>query len=85
MSNSLESKANIAVFNVDFNILMQRRPVIFSGNQFLGFVNSEMACKKIVMMSSDQLRSNGLRNVKKAPILEHSFNIYPSFRKFCSP
>ena len=43
-----------------------------------------MICKKIVMMSTDQLQSNDLRNVREAFILEHSFNIFPSFRKHYS-
>ena len=35
-------------------------------------------------MLTDQLRSNDLRSVREASILEHSFDIFPSFRKVCS-
>ena len=44
-----------------------------------------MACQKIVVMSTHQFRSNDLRNVGEASILEHSFDVFPSFRKLCSP
>ena len=85
MLNSFGSHANIAAFNIGFNILTQRRPVIFPSNQLLGFINPEMACKKIVVMPTDQLQSNDPRNVRKASILKHSFNVFPSFRKLYNP
>ena len=36
------------------------------------------------MISTDQLKSNNLKDVKKAPILENSFNVFPAFRKLYS-
>ena len=35
-------------------------------------------------MLIDKLKSNDLKNVREALILEHSFNIYPFFKKLCS-
>ena len=84
MPNSFRSQANIVAFNICFNILMQCKPVILSCNQLLGLVNAKMACKKIVVILTDKLRSNDFRNVKEALILKHSFDIYPSFKKLCS-
>ena len=60
---------------------MQCKPVIFSGNQLLGLVNPKMACKKIIMMSTDQLKLNDLKDLREAFILEHSLDLYPSFKK----
>ena len=37
------------------------------------------------MMLTDQFQSNDLRNVGEVSILEHSFNVFPSFRKLYSP
>ena len=85
MPNSFESQANIAAFNIGFNIMIQCRPVILPGNQFLGLVNPIMVCKRIVVMLTNQLRSNDFRDVGKTPILEHFYDIYPSFWKVCSP
>ena len=84
MPNSFGSRANIAAFNVDFNILMQHRPIILSSNQLLGLVNLKMVYKKIVMILTDQLRSNNFRDVKKVLILEHSLNIFSYFKKLYS-
>ena len=71
-------------FNISFNILTQRRPVILSDNQLSSFVNLVMACKNIVVMSIDQLRSNNLKDIREDQILEHSFNIFPALKKLCS-
>ena len=35
-------------------------------------------------MSTDQLQLNDLRNVREASILEHSLDVFLSFRKVCS-
>ena len=35
-------------------------------------------------MLTNQLKTNDLRNIKEAFILEHFFNIFPAFRKLCS-
>ena len=32
-------------------------------------------------MSTDQLQFNDLKDIKEAPILEYSLNIFPFFRK----
>ena len=85
MLDSFGSEANIAAFDVGFNISTSRRPVIFPGNQLAGLVDSEMTCQRIVVMSTNQFRSNDLRNIGKAFILEHSLDIFPSFKKVCSP
>ena len=84
MPNNFESQTNIAAFNVGFNILTQHRLVIFSDNQLSNFVNLKMACKKIVIMLTDQLKSNNLRHVEKTPILEHFLNIFLALKKLYS-
>ena len=85
MLNSLRNLADIAAFNIGFNISTQYRPVAFFGNQLMDFVNPETTCKKIVVILTNQFRSNDLKDIKEAPILEHSLNIFPSFKKVYSP
>ena len=85
MLNIFGSLANIVAFNVGFNVSSQCRLVILSGNQFSGLINPEIACKRIVVMSINQLRLNNLRDVREVSILEHSHNIFSSFRKLYSP
>ena len=85
MPNNLRSQINIAVFNISFNILTQHKPVIFSNNELSSLVNLKIASKKIVMVLTDQLRSNNLRNIREALILKHSLNIFLAFRKLYIP
>ena len=35
-------------------------------------------------MLTDKLKSNNLRDIKDASVLEHSFNIFPAFKKLRS-
>ena len=43
-----------------------------------------MAYKRVIVMLTNQLQSNDLRDVKKASILEHSLDVFLSFKKVCS-
>ena len=43
-----------------------------------------MAYKRIVVMLTNELRLNDLRNVRETSMLEHSLNVFLSFKKVCS-
>ena len=85
MLNSLGNQTDIAAFNISFSILTQRRLVILFGNQLSSFVNSEMAYKKIIVILTNQLRLNNLRDAGEVLILEYSFDIFLALKKLCSP
>lgn len=69
MSNSLKSQTKIAAFNLGFKILTKRRPVIFSDNYLMSFVNFEMIFQEIVVIAADLLGFNYFGNLKEAFIL----------------
>lgn len=82
MSNSFKSQVNITAFIISFNILIERKLVLLPSNQLSNIINSKVNCKKIIIIGADQLRSNNLRNIGKAAILEHFFNIFLALREF---
>ena len=82
MLTIFKSQANIVAFNINFNILMEHKPIIFSDNQFSNLINLKIACQKIVVVVTYQLKVNRFRNIRKTPILEHFFDIFSAFRKF---
>ena len=63
---------------------MEHKPIIFPSNKFLNLVNSEVACQRIIVIAADQLELNNFRNIRKAFILEHFFNILSAFKKLRS-
>lgn len=84
MPYSLESQINIVAFNIVFNISTKYRLIILPNNKLSSLINPEIAYKKIIIMSTDQLKSNDLRDVEEISILEHFFNIFPAFKKLCN-
>ena len=42
MSDRFGSQTDVTAFDIDFNIMSESRPVIFFGNEFSSFFNSEM-------------------------------------------
>lgn len=54
------SQIDITAFYIDFNILMKGRPELLFDYQLLGFLDSKMANQGIIMVATNQFRSNNL-------------------------
>lgn len=61
MPNSLGSQADVAPFHVFFDVMTKRRPVVLSGDELAGLIDAEVARQRIVVMATDQLRSDDFR------------------------
>ena len=66
VSDRFGSQTDITTFDIDFHIVPENRPVIFSGNKFLSFFDSEMTSKWVVMISADELCSDNFWYKKEA-------------------
>ena len=58
MLDRLWSQTNITSFYIRFNVFFQAQPIVFPANQLFGFIDSKITCQKVIMMPTDQLKTD---------------------------
>ena len=58
MSDCFNSQTNVAAFDIGLNIFLEVRQIIFPAYKLFCFIDTKMACQKIVVMLTDKLRLN---------------------------
>jgi hypothetical protein len=71
----LGSLTGFASINVLSDVGLDSRPPIVPGDEFLGFVSSQMSCRDAIMMFSDDVFSKSLVSWNVDPMFpcDHSF------------
>ena len=62
VSNRLWAQVYITAFDIGFNIFSETWLLVFPANKVFGFINTDMFCQKVVVMSIDELCLNDFRN-----------------------
>ena len=57
--------------------MAERWPVIFSGYELTCFLNTKVACQRIVVMPANKLCLDDFRDVGKALMVQHAVDIVP--------
>lgn len=58
MSDYLKPYINITAIDISFNILFKAYLIVFQANKFFYFINTEMTCKKIIVIVADKFYLN---------------------------
>ena len=53
-----QTQTNVIAFDIALNILPKARPIVFPADEFSYFIDTEMACRRVVVMSADKFDSN---------------------------
>ena len=58
--------------------------MVFLANQLSRLVNAEMPCKRIIVVTTYDLGTDGFWDIWESLVLEHSLDVLPAFRKASS-
>ena len=58
MSDRFQGQTNVAAFDVGLNILSEAWPIIFPADELPGFINTKMACQRVVVVPTKKLGLN---------------------------
>ena len=56
-----QTQTNIAAFDIAFNIFSEAWPIVFPVNDFPRFVDTKIACQRVVMIPTNELCLNDFR------------------------
>ena len=59
VSDCLWTQAYITAFDIGLNVFSEAWPMVFVTNEVLGFINVKMSYQRVVVMSTDELCSDG--------------------------
>ena len=62
MFDRFYGQTNVAAFDVGFNILSEARPVIFPADELSGFIDTKIACQRVVVVPTTKLYLNNFRH-----------------------
>ena len=52
------SQTNIASFHIGFDVFPQTWLIVFLADKLFGFINFKITCKEVIMVSTDQLKTD---------------------------
>ena len=55
VSDCLWAQAYVTAFDISLNIFLEARPIVFSADKVLGFINTKMSCQRVVIVLTDKL------------------------------
>ena len=55
------SRAYVIAFDIDLNISLGAKPIVFPVDKEFYFIDAKMLCKRVVVVSTDKLYSNNLK------------------------
>ena len=56
-----QAQTHVTAFDLGLNILSEARTVVFTTDKLSCFINTKMACQKVVVVSANELCSNNFR------------------------
>ena len=62
VSHRFQTQANVATFYIGLDVFSKARPIVFSADQFSCFIDTKMACQRVVVVSTGDLGSNNFRH-----------------------
>ena len=83
MSDRFRGQTNVAAFDVGLNILFEARPIIFPADELFGFIDTKMACQRVVVVPVNELGSNDFRYKRQTLVVQHPINVLVSIQAFC--
>ena len=69
MSDRFQGQTNVAAFDIGLNIFFETRPIIFPANKLPGFIDTKMACQRVVVVPANELSSNDFRYEQQPPVV----------------
>ena len=61
MSDHFRGQTNVAAFDVGLNILFEAWLVVFPADKLFGFIDTKMACQKVVVVPANEFGLNNFR------------------------
>ena len=61
VSNCLWTYTYATAFDIGLNIFSEAQLIVFPADEVLGFIDTEMSCQRVVVVSNDDLCLNGFR------------------------
>ena len=83
MSDCFQGQTNVAALDIGLNILFEARPIIFPADELLSFVDTEMACQRVVVVPANELCSNDFRYKRQPLVVQHPIDLFVSIPAFC--
>ena len=84
ISDRSGSQTNVIFLDIALNVSSQTWPIVFPADQLSCLVNTKMSYKKIIVVTTYQLRADDLWNIYKPLVLEQSLDVFPVLQKACS-
>ena len=77
MPDCFRGQAYIASPYIVLDVTAERWPVIFLGYELMCFLDTKVACQRIVVMPTNKLCSNDFRDVRETLVVQNAVNIVP--------
>ena len=78
MSDCFRGQAYIASLHIVLDVTAERWPVVFSGYKLTCFLDTEMACQRIVVMPTNKLCPDDFRDVGEALVVQNPIDVVPA-------
>ena len=80
----LWSQTNVTSSDIAFDVSFQARPIIFLADQLSCLVNAKMSYKRMIVVMTYHLGTDGLWDIWEPLVLEHSLDILSALQKVYS-
>ena len=84
MFDCLQSQKNVTSSNINLDVSPKAQAIVFPADQLSCLVNTEMFCKKIIMVTTHHFGAHDLWDIQEPLILEHFLKIFSTLRKVLS-
>ena len=85
MADCFQGQTYVASPYIVLDVTAERWPVVFLGYELTYFLDTKVACQRIVMMPANKLYSDDFRDVREALMVQHAVDVVPAFWVFrCS-
>ena len=78
MSDCFRGQAYIASLHIVLDVTAERWPVVFSGYKLTCFLDTKVACQRIVVMPINKLCPDDFRNVGEALVVQYAIDVVPA-------
>ena len=78
MSDCFRGQAYVASLYIVLDVTAERWPVVFSGYELTCFLDTEMACQRIVVMPTNKLCPDDFRDVGEALVVQNPIDVVPA-------
>ena len=78
MPDCFRGQAYIASPYIVLDVTAERWPVVFSGYELTCFLDTKVACQRIVVMPTNKLYPDDFRDVREALVVQNSIDVVPA-------